>query len=411
MLLGVSDDGSIEGIPQDRALDIERNIASSLNSPNLFSPAPAVELDRVDVGKGRVVIKVWVPIGPSVYRFKRAVYDRLADADVRVGSDVQITAMGIRKQNFYTERRVLSWVEKSDLRLDLLARVREMAVSSRGGHPWTSMDDDELLRSARLVGRDVEAGREGFTLTAALLLGSDDLIFDAAPAYRTEALLRRLAGDRYDDRLTVRTNLVEAYDQLVGFCEKWMPDSFALSGSQRISPRDVIARELVANTLMHREYSSPYMAKLEIGSDYVSTRNASRSFYAGPVTLDNLDPTPKNPIIANFFVQIGRAEELGSGTRNLYRCSRLYTGEDPVLPDGDFFDARVAVPDVAPRSSNDLADELTRFLREHPGSSSTEVAKGLGLSSRTASRRLAELVGSGKAIREGKTRSTRYRLS
>lgn len=64
------------------------------------------------------------------------------------------------------------------------------------------------------------------------------------------------------------------------------------------------------------------------------------------MTLESLDPTHKNPIIANFFTQMGRSEELGSGTRSLYKFSRLYTGRDPVLEDGDQFTAFVPAPPV-----------------------------------------------------------------
>lgn len=49
---------------------------------------------------------------------------------------------------------------------------------------------------------------------------------------------------------------------------------------------------------------------------------------------ENLDPMPKNPIIANSFTQMGRSEELGSGVRNLYKCSLLYTGRLPKMSDG-----------------------------------------------------------------------------
>ena len=68
---------------------------------------------------------------------------------------------------------------------------------------------------------------------------------------------------------------------------------------------------------------------ITIDGESVHTRNVSRSLFAGPVTLESLDPTPKNPTIANFFTQMGRLEELGSGTRSLYKFSRLYTGGDP----------------------------------------------------------------------------------
>lgn len=81
-----------------------------------------------------------------------------------------------------------------------------------------------------------------------------------------------------------------------------------------------------------------------IDAEGIHTKNASRALLSGPVTLENLDPTPKNPVVANFFTQMGRSEELGSGTRNLYKFSRLYTGRDPVLEDGDQFSAFVPVP-------------------------------------------------------------------
>ena len=250
---------------------------------------------------------------------------RIADADIKLTSDIQITSLAIRKRGLYSERRVYPWVSKSDLRMDLLQKTRQLVAASHSKeHPWVSLNDDEPIRAARLWSRDAETGEEGFTLAAILIAGSDDLIFDVLPAYRTEALLRRNDVDRYDDRTTIRTNLIDAYDELLAFGKKLLPEAFALDETQRVNPQDVIIRELVSNTLMHREYSSPHTAKLEIGRDYIATRNASRSAYAHPITLDNFDPTPKNPVIANFFTQIGRSESLGSGTRKLYKYSRLY---------------------------------------------------------------------------------------
>ena len=48
-------------------------------------------------------------------------------------------------------------------------------------------------------------------------------------------------------------------------------------------------------------------------------------------------PYPKNPLLANFFVQIGRADTLGSGVRNLYKFTKIYSGGEPELIDGDVF--------------------------------------------------------------------------
>lgn len=38
---------------------------------------------------------------------------------------------------------------------------------------------------------------------------------------------------------------------------------------------------------------------------------------------------PKNPIIASLFRNIGYADQLGSGVRNLYKYSKYYSGKEP----------------------------------------------------------------------------------
>ncbi len=96
------------------------------------------------------------------------------------------------------------------------------------------------------------------------------------------------------------------------------------------------------NTLMHREFVSSYTAKFVIMQDRMYTENANRAVKDGPITLENLEPTSKNPIIATFFRNIGRADRLGSGVRNLFKYSRFYSGSDPQFREGDVF--RIIVP-------------------------------------------------------------------
>ena len=93
-----------------------------------------------------------------------------------------------------------------------------------------------------------------------------------------------------------------------------------------------------------RHLPDPFIAKLIIDRNGIRTENASRSLFSGAITLDNFEPTPKNPTIADFFHQIGRADELGSGTRNLTKYSAMYSGKAPTLTEGDVFVAQVPVP-------------------------------------------------------------------
>lgn len=420
ILLGVLDDGTVEGIPQNSLTSVERNLANVTNNPKLFNVAPLIETSRLKDSNGKTVLRVWVPMGPSLYEFKGIAYDRCADVDIAVKSEPQKAAMIIRKQNYYTERNVLPWVTKDDLDLGLLDQARKLIEKSNAKHPWLSLDDDSLLQSARLFSRDPTTGQRGFNLASVALLGREETLLDVLPVYRTDVVVRRFDQDRYDDRLTCTKNLFLAFDEIIDFCTKWLPDSFALEGVQRVSIRNIIIRELVCNSLIHRELTSPRIASISIETDGIHVRNASRSVFTGPITLETLDPTPKNPIIANFFKQLGRAEELGSGTKAIYRLSNLYSGNPPHMEDGDVFTAFVPTPTPAgtkeKRTSKStgntsemieaVVSKLLEQMDSFPASAVSKEVTSVG--ERTVRRYLAAMVDSGYLATEGANKSVRY---
>ncbi len=92
-------------------------------------------------------------------------------------------------------------------------------------------DKDFLVKSGLF--KEVENGQKGYTLSAILFFGTDELIQSIFPAYKFEALLRRENIDRYDDRLTIRTNLIDAYELLMSFINKHLNDPFYLEKNQR----------------------------------------------------------------------------------------------------------------------------------------------------------------------------------
>lgn len=189
---------------------------------------------------------------------------------------------------------------------------------------------------------DRVTGEQGFNLAAVMLLGYDDVILDIVPTYMTDALLRRINVDRYDDREIVQTNLIESYERLMEFGHKHLPDKFFLEDDQRKSLRNIITREMIVNTLIHREYTSSYQAKFVIENERMYVENANRALQQAVLTPDNMEPLPKNPIIASFFRNIGYADQLGSGVRNLFKYSKFYSGDDPKFMEGDIF--RIIVP-------------------------------------------------------------------
>ena len=340
IFMGVSDNGDIIGVNPKCVKDMRKNFSNVLNNPQKIYPTLYLSAEEIEID-GKIVLYVYVPRSSQVHTCNKITYDRIGDADINISSNTtQMSEMYMRKHTDFTEKKILPYLTLEDLDLSLMKRVRILAKTKDPNHPWIEMDDMEIFRSAGLYERDFSTGQEGFNLAAVLLFGKEETIQSCLPAYRTDAIYREINMDRYDDRDDVRTNLIDSYDRLTDFICRHMDDKFYVEGTQRISVRSIIAREIVSNILMHREYSSPYPAKVIVEKGRILTENANKTYHYGRVCMTTT-PYPKNPIIAKFFNNIGRADELGSGVRNLYKYTKIYSGEEPTLFEDDIFKAEI----------------------------------------------------------------------
>ena len=87
---------------------------------------------------------------------------------------------------------------------------------------------------------------------------------------------------------------------------------------------------IIQISLLERHTFS-YQAKFVIEKDCMYVENANRAAQEMILTPDNAEPNPTNPIIADFFRNIGYADKLGSGVRNLFKYCKFYSGRDPKL--------------------------------------------------------------------------------
>jgi len=430
LYLGVHDNGEICGIPPKAVIGMIKNFISTIGNPEKINPT--VYLDPVEmVVDGKHIIHIHVPQSSEVHTHNKIVYDRVNDSDVKVTATGQIAQMYIRKQKIFTEKKVYPYVKDEDLCLDMLPRLRQMALNRNKDHAWKILSDSELLQSAGLIGVDAETEKTGYNLAAVMLLGKDHVIKDICPTYRTDALLRKVNLDRYDDRLIVETNLIDSYELLMGFAKKHLWDKFHLDGDVRISLRDAIAREIIVNTLIHREFTAAHYARFVIEKDKMYTENANRAVNGEAITPQNLTPDPKNPKIASFFRNIGLADELGSGVRNLYSYVRLYSGTDPELLDGDIFRTTVPLDDAysfdaetrKPKNKttttetdfgNDFGsrsaltptqERIVRLMQHNPKITIKAIAEQIKLEKRTIEYAIEKLKTTDIVAREGTTRS------
>lgn len=361
LILGALDDGTPVGVNPKSAEQMKKNFASTLNNPAKTSPSLFLGLDEV-VLDGRLLLWSYIPISPQIQSCSGKIYDRMEDGDFDITKSADLVAqLAIRKSSAYTEREVFPYVTKNELRLELVEKAQKMAIALNSDHPWRKMDSIELLRNAGLYEVDWRTGKKGYNLAAILLFGRDDVIRSCAPGYMTDALLRRENVDRYDDRLMVGTNLIEAYEQLIDFISRHTLDRFFLVDNLRVSVRSWIARELVSNILVHREYSRGYMARIIIERDRIYADNWNRSNRHGRIDPKDFTPDAKNPLLAWFFVNIGRADKMGSGIRNLYKYTKIYSGGEPQLIEGDIFKTIIPMmPDDLRTTTQDDAQDSTQ---------------------------------------------------
>jgi len=440
ILLGVENDGRISGVNPAAASGMRKNFANTLNNPERFTPTLFIALEEVIID-GDTILWCYVPPNSQVVMFGGKIYDRHAvdgDIDITRNSEM-VSHIHRRKSSDYSERKVFPYAKESDFEFErLMPLVRTLAVNNRKDHPWRKMKDNDIINSAGLHQTDPASGESGFTLAAVLLFGREELIRACTPNYITDAICRRENLDRYDDRLRVTVNLIDAYEQLIEFINKHTLDKFFLIDGQRVSVRSIIAREIVSNILVHREFTSAFAAKIIIERDRIVTENWNLPRMPGSIDPKSFTPFSKNPILANFFVNIGRADELGSGVRNLYTYTKIYSGGEPELIDGDVFRTIVplSMPDslaadkiaknmeIADKTANNagtadkIADKTTddghheiilAYLDKHGEISASITAKIIGRSPRTARTILSQLVRKGVLEATGGNRNRKYK--
>ena len=136
-----------------------------------------------------------------------------------------------------------------------------------------------------------------------------------------------------------------------------------------LSLRARIFRELVANIVAHREYTSAAPATMVIYKDRVEFKNPNVPHGRGPIDPAHFTPYPKNPTICKFLIQLGRYEELGSGVNNVTKYLPFYapgTGAPSFIED-DMFTTVVPLATVANEVTPQVTPQVGKLLEALQG--------------------------------------------
>ena len=346
ILLGVADNGIIVGIDPEVEEALVKDIANLSNNPEKINP-PFILFPIKQQIEGKRILHIQIPSSSQLHKTAGVVFDRSNDGDFKVSNPAQIADLYNKKRTHFTENTLFPFLKFSDFKLELFPKIRNLIRSNNPNHPWLALSDEQMLEKAGLWKFDFQTGQSGYTLAAALLLGKDEVIQQIVPHYKIDALVRVVDEFRYDDRLYIQTNLIEAYEQLMDFVSKHLPDKFFQIGDQRISLRTHIFREIVANIIVHREYLNAHPCTFVIKKGKVETENANNAHGEGFIDLQHFVPFPKNPTLAKFFIQLGRVDELGSGVINVNRFIQAYSDDGlPTFSEGHVFKMMIPIPSV-----------------------------------------------------------------
>jgi ATP-dependent DNA helicase RecG len=413
ILLGVRDNGTIDGIDKNVVQNQLRTLSNDLNNTQIISPVIRIEAKDVEID-GKKIIYIHVPESAQAHSYRGVYYDRNHEGDYRLGNQFLITNLFIRKYENHTENKVFPHLRMDDFVKEDFDFVRKRVALLNDKHPWINMSNEDILRYAKMYLRDERTGKEGYTLAAAVVFGKRNALAMACPNYKTDALCRKEDTNRYDDRDIIDCNLIQAYGRLMSFVRKHTPDRFFMEEDRRISLREIIFREAVVNLLIHREFTHPYPARLTIYKETVVTENWNIPHTMGRITPENLTPYPKNPNIAGFFRELDWFEDLGSGVRNMFHYCPLYAKDKnalPIMEEDDVFKLTVRYEKEninTRRVDVKYEDEILILIQENPKIIMREISEKLSINKRTVERIMSKLVNEKRIKREGAKKNGKW---
>lgn len=337
ILVGVQNDGTVIGVNPDKAERLKADIINCINNPELFLPCPYFT-PRIMEMDDKTVMQLDIPCGQYVYRFKGRYWDRNDDADIDVTDQPELLLSIFERKNPHLfEERIVEGLTMEQLDVKTFQYCRNILATIQPSHAWLQMTNEEMLLSAHLAKQ--EGSKLQLKYAALILFGTEDAITEFMPRYRFEAVFHMctyaqyndmsLFPSRYDDRRTIRQNLIQVYEQLGAFVERYLPDKFYLPANtmQRQNLRWDLFREIVGNMCVHTDFSSGYACFFHVFKDRVVTKNPTRllsEIPEGELTIQQLSNYTKNPLLVRVFHELNWAEDLGSGTRNILRYAPLY---------------------------------------------------------------------------------------
>ncbi len=317
--LGVEDDGRITGLHQDH-LNL---IGLSALVSNRTSPPLSVRVTPLTVD-GLSIARLEVPKSTRLVATTDGTMQRRW-----LMADGRPECKPFLPHEFATRRADLGLLDYSSLPVrgttmddfDPIERIRlrQLIEKYHGDRALLELSDSALDGALGLVRRDDALSVP--TVTGLLLLGREEALRRHLPTHEVAFQVLDELEVRVND--FYRTPLLKTFERVLEQFSARVDEEELNVGLFRVPVPSIdrhAFREALVNALTHRDYT-------RLGAVHVQwTREAlsvsSPGGFPEGVRPDNLlvvDPTPRNPVLADAFKRIGLAERTGRGVDIIYK--------------------------------------------------------------------------------------------
>lgn len=268
------------------------------------------------------------------------------------------------------------------------------------------------LISEKVVARVSNNSKKSHPTIAGILL-----FCDTPELYIPEALILCTRFEGTEGRNIIQTeeikgNLEKQIETSFQLIRSWLIRDYKLLGT-KLSGKTIIPeiaiREAIINAVIHRKYWIPGATKIALYNNRLEIFNPGN--FPGLVDLDHLgDGTTylRNPTLARIARQFGIIEKLGTGIKLIFdSCSKARIKKPEYIESADSVKVIFYFLPVENIESSEQENLLLLFETKREISIG-DVEQYLNISRNTATRKLNELIKTGKIQRTGKGPAVRY---
>ena len=391
--IGYDDNGNLVGLNNSK--EIEEKISNGIKT-NIYPDARVFVSVNNEVFEDKNYISIKVSKGVDIYYLKekgivKGTYLRTGSCSIPA-SEETVKQMIIRNSSLSFETSISS---NQNLTFNYISKT---------------FDENNInLNEANI--------KENLHITTNKKYTNLGLIFsDQNPFSFKLAVYQSKEKENFLDRKEFNGSVLEIYDNLIEFLKLNTATYGLISSSVREDIEEYpefILREIVLNSLIHRDYSTLTSNIINLYKDDGIEIISYGSLY-GNITVDDILAglsTSRNPFLQSIFMRIKRVEAIGSGLRrvNSYYEKIGLNFEIKALPSTFIVTLpRITLNNTNTQNFNADEDSIIKYIEKN-GSITRRIAENLIKKEKTTtSMLLNKLVEDNILIKVGNGPSTRY---